>query len=170
MATSVKAIATVEVGAGGAATIEFTSIPATYTDLVVLGSCRTTVGGTTDETTLTFNGNTSGYSWKMLYGQGSSAASVQNPPSTAIYGVQINGDTSTSNTFGNFLIYVPNYVGNTNKSASIDAVQENNGTTAYMKMVAGLWSDTSAITSLKLSGQSGNFKQYSTATLYGIKG
>jgi hypothetical protein len=40
MATTYEAIATVEVGSGGAADIEFTSIPGTYTDLLVCLSKR----------------------------------------------------------------------------------------------------------------------------------
>jgi hypothetical protein len=35
MANTYEAIATVEVGSGGTANIEFTSIPATFTDLIV---------------------------------------------------------------------------------------------------------------------------------------
>jgi hypothetical protein len=50
-----------------------------------------------------------------------------------------------------------------------DAVTENNGTTAFAKLSAGLWSDSAAITSVKLISQTGNnFVQYSTAYLYGI--
>jgi hypothetical protein len=150
------------------AAIEFTSIPSTYTDLVVVGSCRTARANATDETTLTFNGSTSGYSWRLLFGNGSSAGSASGSSDVAIYGIQVNGNNSTASTFGNFQIYIPNYAGSANKSVSIEAVAEDNASTAFMKMVAGLWSNTAAITSLKLSGQTGNFQTNSTAYLYGI--
>jgi len=76
---------------------------------------------------------------------------------------------TTASTFGNAEIYLPNYAGNTNKSASIDMVSEQNATSTYMGLVAPLWSNTAAITSITLTGASGNLAQYSTATLYGIK-
>ena len=50
-----------------------------------------------------------------------------------------------------------------------DAVTENNGTAAIASFFATQWADTSAITSLSLVFGTGNFAQYSTATLYGIK-
>jgi hypothetical protein len=46
MATTYEIISSVTVGSGGAANIEFTSIPATYTDLYVLASIRSNRSGT----------------------------------------------------------------------------------------------------------------------------
>ena len=80
--------------------------------------------------------------------------------------------TDTPNTFSNGEMYVPNYAGSTQKSASLDSVAENNASTAYMAMQAGLWTGTAAITSIALTpdtSTSPSFSQYSTATLYGIK-
>jgi hypothetical protein len=167
MATTYKAIATVTVGSGGAANIEFTSIPGTYTDLVVKFSLRTVASLTWDEIQVTFNSNTSSYSERLLYGTGSSAGSTSG--STRQFFIA-NGDTATANTFGNGEIYIPNYAGSNNKSVSGDTVNENNGSTAYIYLNAMLWSNSAAITSIKLaSSNSANLKQYSTATLYGIK-
>ena len=71
--------------------------------------------------------------------------------------------------FNNIGIYIPNYAGSNNKSFSIDNAQENNITTAYSQLEAGLWSDSSAITSIRLTEQYGNnLVEYSTAYLYGI--
>jgi hypothetical protein len=71
--------------------------------------------------------------------------------------------------FGNNIIYIPNYASSNYKSLSVDAVPEENGTQTYMILSAGLWSSSSAITSLKLVPNIGpNFVQYSTAYLYGI--
>lgn len=151
------------------ANIEFTSIPATYTDLVVVYSARTNYAGTSDEAYLTFNNNTSNYSWRMLFGGGNSAASVSDSAASNIAGMQIPGGNSTVSTFSNGQIYIPNYTSSNNKSVSSEATQEDNQTSAYIKIVAGLWSNSAAITSVKLSGQAGNFVQYSTAYLYGIK-
>jgi len=49
-----------------------------------------------------------------------------------------------------------------------DSVDETNATAAPMYMVAGVWNQTSAITSIKFTPNTGNFAQYSSATLYGI--
>ena len=57
-----------------------------------------------------------------------------------------------------------------NKSVSIDSVTESNDTSyGYQALVAGLWSNSAAITNITLTPETGNYAQYSTATLYGIK-
>jgi len=75
--------------------------------------------------------------------------------------------TYTANTFASAEIYIPNYTSSNYKSLSVDFVGENNATTSYQYFTAGLFSNTSAITSLVIDGTD-NFVQYSTATLYGI--
>jgi len=165
MALTYVAIATTTVDSGGAANIEFTSIPQTYTDLLVKFSLRTAISNTYEEIRVRFNSNTSSYSQRVLYGTGSIAGSASN---SDIQYFIVNGDTATANTFGNGEVYIPNYAGSNYKSFMGDTVQENNSSTAYIYANAALWSNTSAITSVKLD-PANNFKQYSTATLYGIK-
>jgi hypothetical protein len=72
----------------------------------------------------------------------------------------------TASSFSSGEIYIPNYAGSTNKSYSIDSVTEQNATGALAELIAGLWSQTAAITQITLS--SSNFQQYSTAYLYGV--
>jgi hypothetical protein len=167
MATTFTKIASVTVGSGGAATIEFTSIPSTYTDLVVKGSTRgdSTAAAFTSIRLLP-NGSSSNGSTRWIRGNGSAASSDLD--STAIYSGESDTATATSNTFANIEWYIPNYAGSTNKSFSIDSVQENNATQAFAHLVAGLWSDSSAISSITLDLSAGSFVQYSTATLYGV--
>jgi hypothetical protein len=74
----------------------------------------------------------------------------------------------TANTFGNIQIYFPNYAGSTNKSYSVDSVTENNETVAYQTILAGLWSNTAAITTATFTAESGNFAIGSTISLYKI--
>jgi hypothetical protein len=76
---------------------------------------------------------------------------------------------ATANTFGNSSIYIPNYSGATNKSYSADGVNETNATQAFQELDASLWSNTASITQVTLSVENGNFVQYSSATLYGVK-
>ena len=153
---------------GSVANIEFTSIPATYTDLKVVFSARGTVSGNNVDTKLTFNSNTSNYTLRNVYGDGSTAASFSD--STTNYtGGEIPGTSITASTFGSVEIYIPNYTSSNNKSFSTDVVVENNATTAFPWLHAGLWSNAAAITSVTLTPASGSFAQYSTARLYGIK-
>jgi len=164
MANTFELIASSTVGAGGAASITFSSISASYTDLKILVSTR---GDTTSGViNLSFNGVTSNLSGKTLYGSGSATGSTS-PASTIP--VQSNWSTSTASTFGNAEFYIPNYTSSNYKSVSADAVAENNATEGYDWLTAGLWSNTAAITSITLTSNSSNFAQYSTAYLYGVK-
>ena len=159
-------VSTVTVGAGGAASIDFTSIPQTGTDLFLVVSARVT--GADGTPRLRFNGSTTGYTDKWLYGDGAYKGTASNVNGgSSIWAGQFDASGDTSSTFTNGTIYIPNYAGATAKSVSVDSVKENNGTTGYQELVAGAWSGTAAITSLSLLGAS-NFVQYSTASLYTI--
>jgi hypothetical protein len=152
----------IEVGSGGAATIEFTSIPQTYTDLLLVLSARTTYASTADFLNIYPNGSTSNLTQRRLSGSGDSATSGT---ATRNY---INGNSATASTFGNLQFYLPNYASSNAKSISTDAVTENNAVNAYAIIEATLWNDTTAISSIELNPVYGNFVQYSSATLYGI--
>jgi hypothetical protein len=162
-------ISAVTVGSGGAATIEFSSIPASYTDLLIDFSGRLSSApfGADQEIwcELGFNGQGShvNNTGKLLSGFGTSVNSTSNY--TFFY---IPTSLATANTFANTQIYIPNYAGSTQKSFSIDSVQENNVTTAYQNLSAGLWTGTAAITTFTIYPRSGSFAQYSTAYLYGV--
>ena len=169
MATTYKAIATVTVSGGGAASIDFTSIPSTYTDLVVLISGRSFRNDSPqDVISIGINGSYTNVSGVRLGGNGSTP--FAGGGAIDYLGVAV-GDTATASTFGNSFIYFPNYANTSyNKNISASGVGENNATEVTTQLAAGLWSSTSAITQINLKPQSGsNWKQYSTATLYGIK-
>jgi len=172
MSAEYKAIQSITVGSGGAANIEFTAIPNTYKDLELRLSVRSTVSDSDSYMNMTFNNDTgNNYSTKELYTQGSSAQSLGWSSIAQRYTFILTGDTATANTFSNISVYLPNYATSYNKSSMNDGVTENNTTTNSSRMVsisAGLWSSSAAITSIKLVPASGTFKQYSTATLYGI--
>jgi len=162
-------ISSVTVGAGGAASIDFTSIPSTYTDLVVKASLRTSRSANTDDLYSRFNGSSaSNYSYRDLVGSGSAPASGNASSSNIQFLSRINAASSTSNTFSNVELYITNYAGNTNKSLSYDGVSENKATEAFAALTAGLRSVTDAITQVSLLPGFNNFVQYSTAYLYGI--
>jgi hypothetical protein len=165
MANTYTAIATVTVGSGGAANIDFTSIPATYTDLVVKVSCRSTAATDFVTLSLAFNTSTANFTSRLVQGDGSSAVTA----TSTNFGGGAGGTSTTASTFNNVELYIPNYAGSTNKSYSSDSVVENNATAARNTLIAGLWSQTAAITGVTFSLSSGNFAEHSTATLYGIK-
>jgi len=158
-------ISSVTVGSGGAASIEFTSIPNTYTDLAISTSQRISSASPWSDVSVSFNNSTSNLSSLWLNAEGGSTVGYGTSGSAIYYWTAAN--SATSNTFGNGFIYIPNYAGSNFKSVSIDNVGENNAANTILVFTAGLWSNTSAITSVKLTGAN-NFMQYSTAYLYGI--
>jgi len=170
MATYIQIGSTVTVGAGGAASIDFSSIPSTYTDLVLKLSARgTTTSGARDSllATLNFNGTSTTYTVKVVRASGGtpSASSTGGPT-----GGYVNASNFTASTFSSTEIYVPNYASSNAKSFSIDSVTEQNATgwDTIMGLEAALWNGTSAINQITLTLDYGNFAQYSTASLYGI--
>jgi hypothetical protein len=169
MAVTYKLIETVTVGSGGAANIEFTSIPGTYTDLLIKLSSRTATGGATD-VIAEFNADTTAANYSMRQVQGNGASASSSGGSSSSQALTSSGSTDTASTFANSEMYIPNYAGSTAKSSSNDSVTENNATTAYATLRASLYAGTAAITAIKFTHSSGaNFAQYSSASLYGIK-
>ena len=170
MANTFIKIETVTVGSGGAASINFTSIPQTYTDLKLVMSTRDAYAGVFDGIKITFNSNTTNYSWRYAEGSGTGVSSG-NDSSQAFGIVGIGtGASATASVFGSGEVYIPNYTSANNKSFSTDAVSENNAASALAQIWANLWANSAAITSISIFPyQSVNFNQYSTATLYGIK-
>jgi hypothetical protein len=168
MATFIK-IASVIVGAGGSTTIDFTSIPQTYTDLLVKVSGRKIESGGSVNLQMQFNGSTTNYLQRALFGNGSTATSYSD--NTELGLMYVTSAADTANTFGSTEIYIPNYTASTNKTMSIDSVTENNGTAVIQTLMAGLWSNSAAINRVYLQVGNGasTFTQYTTATLYGIK-
>ena len=148
-----------------AASITFYNIPQDFDGLEIQMSFRSDAALTVADPYISFNGSTSNFSGRRLFGNGSSASS----DSTARFVFQTSGASSTASTFGSGKLYIPNYAGSTYKSFSSEGVSENNATSAYQSINAGLWSDVSAITSVTFTLSSGNFVQYSSAALYGWK-
>ena len=157
-------IETVEL-ASSASSITFSSIPQTYTDLKLVLSARST------RTTSNYagfevkpNGIATSSSIR-LYGLGGSAGT----DTTNNQGL-ISINANTANTFGNASVYISNYTSSANKSISSDAVSENNATDAGQTIVASLWNNTAAITSIEITTDNGaqDFVAGTTASLYGI--
>jgi len=157
----------IEVGAGGAASIEFTSIPQDGTDLVVKMSLRGSQA--TDATGIFFNFNndtSANYDRVYLRGSGSSVNTSSSTSDTTFF-TNGNGSTSTSNTFTSAELYISNYASSNNKSISLNSTMENNATLAYQMINAISWNNSAAMTSIQIDAQV-SFVEYSTASLYKI--
>jgi hypothetical protein len=171
MAITYKKIASVTVGSGGAANIQFTSIPGTYTDLLIKLSTRDDSNDGSPSARITFNGSTANeYTNRRVVGfSGTSTGSFSDTSIAYAYAGFNTTSVHTASTFSNNEIYIPNYAGSTNKSFSMDGVIENNSASVNaLGLYAQIWSNTAAITSVLIKPATANFVQYSTAVLYGI--
>jgi hypothetical protein len=99
-----------------AASVTFSSIPSTYTDLVLQCSTRTDRSNQTyDNFRIRFNGDSgTNYSDRVIEGAGGTdiyRSTTSGASQTALGGANLttNSSTSTANTFGNFELYIPNY-------------------------------------------------------------
>ena len=160
-------VSTVTVGAGGAASINFTSIPQTGTDLLLVLSARTTQNASSPIMRFNTDSTVANYGNRYLMGNGAAASSATNTTSAGI-SLQnaYNNGTYTASTFSNVQIYLPNYASSTSKTVSVDAVTENNATTAQQAVIAGTWTGTAGINAILIYGYT--LAEYSTASLYTI--
>jgi hypothetical protein len=149
------------------AAISFNSISQQYDDLVLQVSARQSITGYTAEAAyIQFNGNNN-FTTRYLQGNGS----VPQNGVLSAYAISIPGNATTSNTFGNTRIIIPNYSISGTKTYLSDSVVETNATESYQAFIAGSWNGgASPISSITFTvGNSGSFLSGSVFSLYGIK-
>jgi hypothetical protein len=152
-----------------AASVTFSAIPSTYTDLVVRFSSRLDRAVTDSTSRISTNISGSVYSATKLRGNGS-AASSSRQSALAVWELDtINAATSTANTFSSGEIYFPNYTIAAYKPSSYFVVQEDNTTAANTQVISQLLSSNTAISSITIDGYGYNFVAGSSFYLYGIK-
>lgn len=164
---SYELVETIEIGSGGASEIVFTNIPQNATDLYLLFSARSSRTGVgTDDVVVQLNSSASSQSSLVLWGSGSTLTSISDTqPLIGEYPTS----TNTGSVFGNYQVYIPNYASSVAKVFGAEGVGENNAVTTYQSIAAGLYNDTSAVTSIRIkTGSGSNLEQYSTASLYKI--
>lgn len=162
-------IETVTVGSGGASSIDFSTIPQSATDLLVVMSLRKSTGSSLSyqDVIVRFNDDAtaSNYATRVMYVTGSTKYSA-----TYTYAGGVISSTypqfNTAATFNSVSVYIPNYTLSRTKCISMDSAAENNATTTSMGITAGLWTGTAAITKVSLIAT--DLQQYSTASLYTI--
>jgi hypothetical protein len=176
--TSFESIATVTVGSGGAANVEFTSIPATYTHLQVRIMARASNAANLNGMKLNINGDTNAnYAFHLMYGNGSNVGAEGYGSQSYGFMGNFAAANQNSNVFAVSVIDILDYA-NTNKYKTVRALtgDDNNDSTnyGYISLSSSLWRSTSAITSLTFDQESSssttNWSQYSHFALYGIKG
>ena len=154
------------------ASVTFSAIPATYTDLVVRWSSRADNASAANTNWVELNSDTTAnYSYIYLQGGGSAGvSSALGSSQAALYGGRQDAANATSNTFGSAEMYIPNYTANQNKPVSMDSTTEDNSTEAFRMATATLWRNTVAITSIRIRPNAGgqNFVSGSSFYLYGI--
>jgi len=170
MANTYVAIATQTLGSA-AASVTFSSIPSTYTDLVLVAN------GRTDWTTNIYealycqlNSDTgTNYSVTALMGDGSAASSYRQSSQNQMEITRFNNSFSSNTAFGTSIIHFQNYANTTTNKTALG--RTNNTPNGYYNVGAtvGLWRSTSAISTIKLYPALGtNFVTGSTFNLYGI--
>jgi hypothetical protein len=148
-----------------ASSVTFNNIPQSgYTDLKIVHSSRSTNGNFWAN--LALNGSTSSFTRLYIQGEGTGLGTGSAAQTDTF--VISNGSGTTANIFSNGEIYIPNYTSSSYKSISQDMTTEDNGTVAYSRLQATLWSNTAAINSISFTTGSGAFAQYSTFSLYGL--
>jgi len=152
----------------------FSAIPSTYTDLCLRLSLRGDQANYSEIILLEFNGSSAAnYSYTAIRSNSDTPDSVRGSGQTYGRVGYANSGNSTANTFGNAEIYIPSYTVSQNKPLSGIGMSENNSTTAgeaWITPYATLWSQTAAISSIKVSPINGpNWVAGSSFYLYGIK-
>ena len=168
-------IQTYTVGAGGSASITFSSIPSTYKHLqirAIMRDSRATYGNSGQY--LQFNSDTAAnYSWHNLQGDGATATGRAGASANQMYGNSAAGGGAPSNTFGVMIVDILDYA-DTNKYKTMRMLSgvDLNGTVAsfggVVELASGSWRSTSAITSITVAPSNPNWVQYSSFALYGV--
>jgi hypothetical protein len=171
MANTYTLISSTTLANNTATSVTFSAIPDTYTDLVILGSVRTERDVSANGyVTVYLNNSLSNFTRTALRNNSGTASSY----SGTGLALPVNSieSSNTANTFTPIEIYIPNYLSSSNKPISALARKENNSTSILQDTDAVLWSNTSAITSIKFDTYDGSGEAFSTNTsfyLYGIK-
>ena len=158
MPKTYEPIATTTLGSA-ASSVTFSSIPSTYTDLVLVASGTNTTSA--QSVRMTFNGiTTTTYSRTAIFGDGSSAQSTRDSNATGIDNIYYG------TTQGVAILQIMNYA---NTTTNKTVISRNNDSASSVNAVVGLWRSTNAINQITLTAQTSNFATGSTFTLYGIR-
>jgi hypothetical protein len=161
-------------GDGSSATVEFSSIPATYRNLMLMFMGRTTDASSSQRVDITFESSpTAGaYNYQSLYASGASPGSGSSYSVSAIYVGNLTGTTGVANACGVSTIFIPEYA-NTNffkivQAFNLEVDSAFSDGNFWIQTAMGMYESTSAIDRIRLTLGSGNWASGSRVTLYGI--
>lgn len=166
-------IATVTVGAGGASSIDFSSIPQTYQHLQIRGILRYNSGTTGEAMSwIRFNGDsTTSYSGHILYGTGTSPFGYGEASKSSAWAIECIGNGNTASVYAAGVVDILDYT-DTSKNKVLRSLSgfDANGSGLIIAASGALYK-TPAVTSISIVPASGytGFLQFSTLALYGIK-
>jgi len=146
--------------------IEFTAIPAGFSNLKILVTARNSTADT--GIIITFNSSTSNYVNQRAYGVGTGTVTADTSSTSNITTILSNAGNATSTMFSNGEINILRYAEAVPKQVITVGFTENIATTAYGMITTSRWSDNNAITTIKLTSNGGDFQIGSTFDLYGI--
>ena len=165
MAITYEPIATTTVSTTTTATVTFSSIPQTYTDLVVVFNGGTESGGTNVQFKVN-NDTGSNYSFTILRGNGTTADSDRESNFSGYFRWGARATPTAEFSTVDFA-HLMNYANTTTyKTLLFRTNNASNGVDATV----GLWRSTSAINRIDITIAATNyFRNGSTITIYGIK-
>ncbi len=159
------ALATVIVPSGGLASVTFGGIPSEYKHLQIKGFARLVGSATYGTMIITLNGDSgNNYSYHELYGVGSGSATGYGIASQTGC-IFITGSAQMAVQVLDILDYQ-----NTNKNKTLrHFIGTDNNSGGITSLESGLWINTSAVSTITITGNGANFAQYSSFALYGVK-
>ena len=170
--TDYELITTTVLGSSQASvTFSSTAAWANYKHLQIRGAAVETAGGGIDSLIMRFNGDTAAnYSWHGMYGINNSASAAGGNSSSTPYIAYINADGASNQRFSPIIIDILEF-SSTNKTKISRSLSSAIGSVDRgVTLKSTLWNSTAAITSIVLSGASGNLDAGSRFSLYGLKG
>jgi hypothetical protein len=176
IAADMMPIQSVTVGAGGSSFIDFTNIPNTFKHLQIRGIAKTSASYESDGFNMTFNSSTGNLYWMHFMtadgGNGISPSSALTQPTLYIT-ARVPGDTTNASDFGAFVVSILDYASTDQKKTmrSLSGFSPNNtNNVAKVALASGAFDSTAAVSSIRISANSGVLKQFSRFNLYGLRG
>lgn len=167
MATNTYVALDLKTVTSAVSSVTFTSIPSTYTDLVLVINAQASTVGQVIE--MQYNNDTSSnYSMTELYGNGTSPGSFRRSSISSLQ-TSWNIVNFPDLNFGNAIIHLMNYSNTTTYKTVLSRTNAPSATYGGTVSSVGLWRSTSAISTLKVFLGGGNFAVGSTFSLYGIR-
>jgi hypothetical protein len=168
MATTFNLISSTTIGSGGVSSVTFSSIPSTYTDLVLYSNSRLSVSSRYDSS-IRMNGLSSGYRYIFAEGYATNILYTSSSNNAGQLELFSNQSDHTANYFSASQMYICGYNNTGAKPTSYYQCDPNNSSTNfYIQTGTSIFPSGAAMTSLTITPGSGNIVQHSSFHLYGI--